>query len=69
VYYTSVVIMLNYVYRESILPLNLALESLYNFKDYSSIFAYKRKAIDLPIIFVFDRQEIFATIISLLKYK
>jgi hypothetical protein len=69
VYYTSVVVMLNYVYKESILPLNPALESLYSSKDYSSIFAYKYKAIDLPAIFVFNRQEIFATVISLLKYK
>ena len=68
-YYTSIVIVLDYAYRESILPSNLALESLYSSKDYSSIFAYKRKAIDLPAIFVFDWQEIFATVISLLKYK
>jgi hypothetical protein len=69
VYYTSVVVVLNYVYRESILSLNLVLESLYSFKDYSSIFACKRKAIDLSAIFVFNRQEIFATVISLLEYK
>jgi hypothetical protein len=55
VYYTSVVVVLNYVHRESILPSNPVLESLYSSKDYSSIFAYKRKAIDLPAIFVFDR--------------
>jgi hypothetical protein len=69
VYYTNVIIVLNYIYKEFILPLNLALKSLYSFKDYSFIFTYKRKAIDLLIIFVFDRQEIFATVISLLKYK
>jgi hypothetical protein len=45
---------LNYVYRESILPLNLVLESLYSSKDYSSIFACERKAIDLLVIFVFN---------------
>jgi hypothetical protein len=69
VYYTSVVIMLNYAHREFILPSNPALESLYSSKDRSFIFAYKYKAIDLPAVFVFDRQEIFATIISLLEYK
>jgi hypothetical protein len=69
VYYTSVVVVLNYVHRESILPLNPALKSLYSSKDRSSIFAYKHKAIDLPAVFVFNRQEIFATVISLLKYK
>jgi hypothetical protein len=69
VYYTSVVVVLNYIHRESILSLNLALKSLYNSKDYSFIFAYKYKAIDLSAIFVFDRQEIFTTVISLLKYK
>jgi hypothetical protein len=69
VYYTSVVVVLNYIHRESILSSNPALESLYNSKDRSSIFAYKRKAIDLLAIFVFNRQEIFTTVISLLKYK
>jgi hypothetical protein len=69
VYYTSVVVVLNYVHREFILPLNPVLESLYSSKDYSSIFAYKYKAIDLLAVFVFNRQEIFTTIISLLKYK
>jgi hypothetical protein len=69
VYYTNIVVVLNYVYRESILPSNPALESLYSSKDYSFIFAYEYKAIDLPAVFVFDRQEIFTTVISLLKYK
>jgi hypothetical protein len=69
VYYTSVVVVLNYIYREFILSLNLALESLYSSKDYSFIFAYKYKAIDLPAVFVFNWQEIFTTVISLLKYK
>jgi hypothetical protein len=54
VYYTSVVIVLDYAHRETILPLNPALKSLYGFKDYSSIFTWERKPIDLPAIFVFD---------------
>jgi hypothetical protein len=58
---------LNYIHRETILPSDLALESLYSSKDYSFIFAYKRITIDLPAIFVFDRQEIFVSVISLLK--
>jgi hypothetical protein len=54
VYYTSVVIVLNYVYREFILSLNLVLKSLYSSKDRSFIFAYKYKGIDLSTIFVFN---------------
>jgi hypothetical protein len=46
--------MLNYIYKETILLLNLVLKSLYSFKDYSSTFIYKYKPIDFSVIFVFN---------------
>ena len=55
VYYTSVVVVLDYIYREAVLPSNPALKSLYYFKDRSSIFTYKYKLIDLPAVFIFNR--------------
>ena len=68
-YYTNVVIVLDYIHRETVLPSNSALESLYYSKDRSSILTSKREPIDLPTIFILNRQEIFTTVISLLKYK
>ena len=69
VYHTSVVVVLNYVHRETVLPSNPALESFDCSKDRSSVFASERKHVELPAIFILDRQKIFATVIASFEYK
>jgi len=54
VYHTSVVIMLDYAYRETVLSSNSALESFDCSKDRSSVFINKRKLVELPAIFILD---------------
>jgi hypothetical protein len=46
--------MLNYVYRETILPINLALKPFNSPKDYSSVFIYKYKPKELATIFILN---------------
>jgi hypothetical protein len=46
--------MLNYIYRETILLINLALKPFNNSKDYSSVFVYKYKPKELTTIFVLN---------------
>jgi hypothetical protein len=46
--------MLNYIYRETILPIDLALKSLNSPKDYSFVFIYKYKSKELAAIFVLN---------------
>ena len=69
VYHTSVVVLLDYAHRETVLPSNPALESFDCSKDRSSVFASERKPVELPAIFILDRQKIFATVIASFEYK
>jgi hypothetical protein len=46
--------MLNYVYRETILLIDLALKSFNSLKDCSSVFIYKCKPKELATIFVLN---------------
>jgi hypothetical protein len=46
--------MLNYIYKEIILPINLALKPFNSLKDYSSVFVYKYKPKELIIIFILN---------------
>jgi hypothetical protein len=43
--------MLNYIYKETILLIDLALKPLNSSKDYSSVFVYKYKFKEFIIIF------------------
>ena len=61
--------MLNHAYREIVLSSNLVLESFDCSKDRSSVFASERKPVELPAIFILNRQKIFATVIASFKYK
>jgi hypothetical protein len=69
VYYTSVVVVLDFIYRETVLSSNPALESFNYSKDRSSVFNSERKPVELSAVFILDRQKIFVTVISLLEYK
>jgi hypothetical protein len=60
---------LDHVYRETVLPSNPALESFNCSKDRSSVFISERKPIELPAVFILDRQKIFTTVIASFKYK
>jgi hypothetical protein len=68
-FYINVVIVLDFIYKETILSSNSALESFNYFKDYNSVFINKRKSVKLPVIFIFNRQKIFITVIASFKYK
>jgi hypothetical protein len=46
--------MLNYIYKETILPTNPTLKPFNSPKDYSSVFIYKRKPKELATIFVLN---------------
>jgi hypothetical protein len=46
--------MLNYIYKETILLINLVFKPFYSFKNYSSIFIYKYKLKELIIIFIIN---------------
>jgi hypothetical protein len=46
--------MLNYIYKETILPIDLVLKPFNNPKDYSSVFVYKYKLKELATIFVLN---------------
>jgi hypothetical protein len=46
--------MLNYIYKETILLIDLMLKSFNYFKDYNSIFIYKYKPKEFVIIFIFN---------------
>jgi hypothetical protein len=46
--------MLNYIYKETILLMDLALKPFNSFKDYSFIFIYKYKPKELATIFVLN---------------
>jgi hypothetical protein len=46
--------MLNYIYKETILLINLALKPFNSLKDYSFIFIYKYKLKELTIIFILN---------------
>ena len=68
-YHTSVVVVLDYVHRETVLPSNPALESFDYSKDRSSVFTSERKPVELPAIFILNRQKIFTTVIASFEYK
>jgi hypothetical protein len=46
--------MLNYIYRETILLIDLVLKPFNSPKDYSSVFIYKYKLKELITIFIFN---------------
>jgi hypothetical protein len=46
--------MLNYIYKETILPIDLVLKPFNSSKDYSFIFIYKYKSKELTIIFILN---------------
>jgi hypothetical protein len=46
--------MLNYIYKEIILLINLVLKPFNSLKNYSFIFIYKYKPKELIIIFIFN---------------
>jgi hypothetical protein len=46
--------MLNYIYKETILLINLMLKPFYSLKNYSSVFIYKYKPKELTIIFILN---------------
>jgi hypothetical protein len=69
VYHISVVVVLNHVYKETVLLSNSALESFDYFKDRNSVFINKRKPVEFPAVFIFDRQKIFITVIASFEYK
>jgi hypothetical protein len=46
--------MLNYIYKEIILLIDLALKPFNSSKDYSSVFVYKYKPKELTIVFVLN---------------
>jgi hypothetical protein len=46
--------MLNYIYKETILPINLALKPFNSLKDFSSVFIYKYKPKELAAIFILN---------------
>jgi hypothetical protein len=46
--------MLNYIYKETILLINLVLKPFNSSKGYSSIFIYKYKLKELIIIFILN---------------
>jgi hypothetical protein len=46
--------MLNYIYRETILPINPALKPFNSPKDCSSVFIYKYKPKELAAIFILN---------------
>jgi hypothetical protein len=46
--------MLNYIYKETILLIDLALKPFNSFKNYNSIFVYKYKPKELTIIFALN---------------
>ena len=68
-YHISVVVVLNHVYRETVLLSNSALESFDYSKDRSSVFTSERKPVELLAIFILDRQKIFTTVIASFEYK
>ena len=68
-YHISVVVVLNHVYRETVLLSNSALESFDYSKDRSSVFTSERKPVELPAIFILNRQKIFTTVIASFEYK
>jgi hypothetical protein len=46
--------MLNYIYKETILLIDLVFKLFNNLKDYSSVFIYKYKLKELATIFILN---------------